>query len=497
MFSYLRIIQKISLYKLTAHNLALCVLITLMAVTPILKAGMYPGMFAFMMVCCWLIFALSLADFTRHNYSQQKLKQFWQQYKHWLLVWLVFTLIVITHLSIIPKTIGLNYILLSDNRGWSSLPLTLKGPIDLFAGLRFWAFFSCMWLIAAFVSSLQATRVRIIIYTIIVASSFQVLYGLYLHISGELNVLGIWTKEHYLKDATGTFVNRNHYAGFLAICLPITLAFCLSLDTYKHQRTPKPIYHYWIALAYTSLVLIAITSSHSRMGLTAAIFGTTIMLITKRKLSSATSSQHQGKMVIALIASLILFLLWFGIEDIINRYSHLETGDGRITIWSSIFDMPIIGWFIGAGPGSFHDLYLLLQPNTTSARINFAHNDYLEFIFEVGIVMGLVFLFTLLAWVKALVSKPALSTSLIKIGALGSISAIALHSIVDFNLQIPASAIYFWVAVGLVVNKNLFTANTISELKSNHNQHNKKRRKTKKHRPKSLLKQLSNYFEPN
>jgi len=56
------------------------------------------------------------------------------------------------------------------------------------------------------------------------ASSFQAIYGVAHLASGNTSVLGLWTKEYFFDDATGTFVNRNHFSGMLAIASPLVLS---------------------------------------------------------------------------------------------------------------------------------------------------------------------------------------------------------------------------------------------------------------------------------
>ncbi|MCP3953366.1 MAG: hypothetical protein GY697_14285 [Desulfobacterales bacterium] len=81
-----------------------------------------------------------------------------------------------------------------------------------------------------------------------------------------------------------------------------------------------------------------------------------------------------------------------------------------------------------------------------------AHNDYLEFIFDFGLIGSGLIVAALVIWFKHIQVK---GWSLIQYGALGGIVAIAIHSLGDFNLQIPGVAVTFWVAVGLLMNPNI------------------------------------------
>ena len=83
--------------------------------------------------------------------------------------------------------------------------------------------------------------------------------------------------------------------------------------------------------------------------------------------------------------------------------------------------------------------------------VEFAHNDYLQMVAEIGFVG-----FAILLVLGVVVVGKALAASSQPVGAeerylgiacVGSLTAIALHSFVDFNLYIPANALLFvWIA---------------------------------------------------
>ena len=54
------------------------------------------------------------------------------------------------------------------------------------------------------------------------AGVFQATYGAAEFLSGRQQIFG-YVKKYYLESATGTFINRNHYASMLAMCAPFAL----------------------------------------------------------------------------------------------------------------------------------------------------------------------------------------------------------------------------------------------------------------------------------
>ena len=91
---------------------------------------------------------------------------------------------------------------------------------------------------------------------------------------------------------------------------------------------------------------------------------------------------------------------------------------------------------------------------------NHAHNDYLEFATETGLVglalLGLAVISSLLVAVIAQYRRRDPLMRGLSFAAIMGICAIMIHSTVDFNLQIPANAITFmlllamgWIALGM------------------------------------------------
>jgi O-antigen ligase len=82
-----------------------------------------------------------------------------------------------------------------------------------------------------------------------------------------------------------------------------------------------------------------------------------------------------------------------------------------------------------------------------------AHNDYVQFTAEVGYIglglLGLVVVFTLFV---ALVAQARRRDPLMRgmsFASIMGVTAILIHSAVDFNLQIPANALLFMVLLAL------------------------------------------------
>jgi O-antigen ligase len=365
------------------------------------------------------------------------------------MVWLVFCVGILTHTLLITKLVGLKDMFSSDV--WLHLNEVKNSSDSVLPSLRVWSFFTCMWIIAWRVSWLNERQISWLLLIVFCASSFQAIYGLTHFLIGGPSILGLWDKQYYLGDATGTFVNRNHFSGMLAISWPLILSALLASKPLLFTRATTTV-RWSVVIVYSFVVMLAVISSHSRMGVAAALLGVTVWGCVYARSRGVERQKQLGWLPWLIVASFILLAIWFGIDDVLKRYTILANGDTRIQIWSALFDLPVQAWIVGIGPGNFEDVFRLVQPAYMKTRTIHAHNDYLEFFLEFGLLIGIAIVLSFSYWLWRLFPRGSMS---LRAGAAGSLAAIAAHSMVDFNLQVLGSAVFFWVAVGLMMNPNL------------------------------------------
>jgi O-antigen ligase len=294
-------------------------------------------------------------------------------------------------------------------------------------------------------------RARIIAaaYTLVASGFAQAMYGALLALGFEA------------ESAHGVFANRNHFAGYLVMCLSIGLGVLIGSLTGDVSQNWKQFARNtmaWILsakmlvrLALVAMV-IALVLSHSRMGNTAffssmLVTGAIGLLLAKRAPRS----------MVVLIASLVvidIFIVgtYFGVEKVVDRIEQttMQTEDRdevagyAIAMWK---DYPVLG----SGLGSFRVVFPRYRGPDLGELFTHAHNDYLEFASETGIVgISLLGLLVLTSFVAALRAQYLRRDPLmrgISFGSMMGIIALMIHSTVDFNLQIPANAITFMLVL--------------------------------------------------
>jgi O-antigen ligase len=243
----------------------------------------------------------------------------------------------------------------------------------------------------------------------------------------------------------GPYVNHNHYAGLMEMLFPIPLVIFLS------PRVQRP--HKIMAVTASAVMASTIFLCGSRGGMFA--FAVQIGLLTAIFLSR----RERGRTAMAMGAFLVVafvVLAWIGSGELVQRMTTIPiqtrtelSGGLRLSIDRDCLKMfaqkPITGW----GLGVFAEVYPQFRSFYSNFAIEQAHNDYLQFLTEAGAVGFAIivwFLFTVYrtAIRKLRVANADLNTE-VALALLLGVTGILVHSFVDFNLQIPANALMFFM----------------------------------------------------
>jgi putative inorganic carbon (hco3(-)) transporter len=309
-------------------------------------------------------------------------------------------------------------------------------------------------------------RKKFFIVSLVALGICEAFYGIVQYLTGWQQIF-TYVKKFDLEEATGTYINRNHYAGFLEMILPFSLALvfyeCAKLRGSRgksmslRKLIAKSGLHSLILWLCVSVILsAALVFSRSRMGILAAASSVLVIfaLIAISRFHGRTSSLLAAMFIVLSIG----LALWIGPGPIVSRFQSVEDeyslgGPSRVSIWRDA--LPLIQhhpWF-GTGLGTFPTAYTSGQTTFLTQFVNHAHNDYLEFAADLGIPAAFVLfasVFLILARaVRAFLFGEGDFERVLALGCVGSIVAILLHSFADFNLYIPANALLFSVILGL------------------------------------------------
>ncbi|MDD5035704.1 MAG: O-antigen ligase family protein [Methylococcaceae bacterium] len=336
--------------------------------------------------------------------------------------------------------------------------------IALLKGMAYWVFFGLVLLLVNSVA-----RLKTLAYVVVVSGIFQAFYGSVMTLSG-LEYGFFHKKQAYLGVATGTFVNRNHLAGYLEMCLALGIGLLLSDPGGAGSSQWRAQLKYWLqlllgpkALLRLGLVImvIALVLTHSRMG-NSAFFTS---LLTSGTLGLILFKNAKKSTVILLASLVVIDVLivgtWFGVEKVAQRIEQTSlVGEDRDDVDVYATHLLWDYWLTGSGAGSFYNAFIAYKSPGLSGFYDHAHNDYLQFACEFGLMgflpLALAVSCCLWAGVKAQRKRRAsLQRGMAFASSMGLI-ALLMHSSVDFNLQIPANALLFvslmalsWIALCL------------------------------------------------
>jgi O-antigen ligase len=166
------------------------------------------------------------------------------------------------------------------------------------------------------------------------------------------------------------------------------------------------------------------------------------------------------------LAAMIGVLVWIGGNELTRRFAsihsetqHELTGGVRLTIDRDCLRMWRQKPFLGSGLGTFPVIYPQFRSFYTNFFVNEAHNDYLQLLTETGLAgfaIGLWFLVVTFrrAWRK-LDNWTENANGSLTIAALLGCVGILVHSLLDFNLQVPANAVMFYVLCAIAASHPL------------------------------------------
>lgn len=314
-------------------------------------------------------------------------------------------------------------------------------------------------------------RLTLLLATLVVSGTLQAFWGAFNTLSG-LEWLLVGPKVHYLGDATGTFVNRNHLAGYLEMTLACGIGLLMAL------RDGRPFS--WVNLLELLLgpkarlrlalvvMVIALVMSHSRMGNTA--FFASLLLAGGLFVLIEKEHRLRNSLILAslILIDVLVISQYFGLERLKDRLLSTQLQDvvvnGEVVQQANEVRDDVYGYaiplllerpLVGQGAGTFEAVFPKYPGEDIRLHFDHAHNDYLQFAIEFGLLGTLpLAAFVLLAlWhaLRAMWKRESVYRSGVGLGAAMGIIALLIHSSTDFNLQMPANAATYVVVCAIAV----------------------------------------------
>ncbi len=239
----------------------------------------------------------------------------------------------------------------------------------------------------------------------------------------------------------GPYVNRNHFAGLMEMLLPMALVLSFSKRVHPVTRATY--------LLCVFLIAAAVTMSKSRAGV--LIVGMELLVIVLMVLPKGTKNSR-----LALRSLAVLGVIVFVAAGVASNFMAKFHSDDLIRIGTTMDSLkmfkahPFAGW----GLGTFPYVYPQYRSYFSWYFINHAHNDYAELLVETGaagIALMLWFLSVVFTqgWSRCSGWRSQEEPAFQLAGLLG-IAGLLVHSLVDYNLHIPANAVFLFALCAVV-----------------------------------------------
>jgi len=309
---------------------------------------------------------------------------------------------------------------------------------------------------------------------------FLVIYGLAMALFALVqhftwNGRFFWLRPTEVTTPFGPFANHNHFAGYMELLIPIPIALIITRAVTIELRL---LFGFAAALMGVAAVL-----SLSRGGMisiaASMLFLVVMSLHVARKRRKSTSKgalyrlASQVASVIAIGAVISVGIAWIGADPVLNRVTQGQQLGGGSTketfyssrgwVWRDTMTMIGANPLLGVGMGAYDTAFAIYTKSDGSIRVPQAHNDYLQVVADCGVVGGLIALWLVVLLFRA-IFRGARSTdplySALALGCGAGIFAMLIHSLFDFNLQLPSNALLFLLLSAVVVRVGSLAGNT-------------------------------------
>jgi hypothetical protein len=333
---------------------------------------------------------------------------------------------------------------------------------------------------------------------------FLIIFGLALSVFGLIQRF-TWNGKYYwvIEPSAqppmpfGPFVNHNNFAGYVEMIAPIPVALIL-----RRAVRGELAFFYGFAAAMMGL---AVVMSLSRGGMISLVAGLMFVVAFGFRGSGKRRIEDRGSRIedrrrsifdlrssildlrssildprssIPLAASragaiiVMLFTIgagvwWIGADPLIRRIekselapSSMDAGHrgetffrSRGWMWRDTAAMIRDRWALGVGIGAYETAYPIYSSHDGTLVVGQAHNDYLQIMADAGVLGAVIAL-----WFIFLVARDTVRASRhgsrvmsgTALGAAGGMFALLVHSLFDFNFQIPSNALLFLVLTSVV-----------------------------------------------
>jgi hypothetical protein len=301
--------------------------------------------------------------------------------------------------------------------------------------------------------------------TLVILGAIVATVGIVQRATFNGKIYGFWENvQHGL--VFGPFVNRNHFAGWMLMVIPVGLGYLMA-TVYRGVDSSKPglrNFLLWLSSESASravltsfailVMVLSLVLTMSRSGMLALLAAMVAAVMIMGRRQSATSRRAAVGYLICLMVAVVS---WVGLDQIAARFAEADITsiNERPAMWADTIRIAKDFWLTGTGLNTFGISTLFYQTSVPGQHLREAHSDYLQLAAEGGLLLAIPSIISVAAFVRTLrrrLREDVGSIWWIRVGATTGLIAVALQSSVEFSLQMPGNAVMFAVVAGLAIH---------------------------------------------
>jgi len=283
-------------------------------------------------------------------------------------------------------------------------------------------------------------------------------------------VYGFWQPEQGTNgNGFGPFVNRNHFAGWMVMVICLSIGVLCGRIELARDRVRPGLRNFivWFSTSEGSRIIliaasigvmsVSLVSTMSRSGIVSlmcAVGCFAWLMARRRDVKPAT----RVVVISALSGVLIASLDWRGADRLLQWFADTRHLESRFAAWRDGWQVVREFPMVGTGMSTYPDAMLFYQKNVLEFWMTHAHNDYLQFLAEGGLLVSVpttIAVVFLVITVRRSVNEARHDRYeyWVRTGAGVGLIAIAIQETVEFSLHIPGNAVLFATLAAVAVSR--------------------------------------------
>jgi putative inorganic carbon (HCO3(-)) transporter len=265
----------------------------------------------------------------------------------------------------------------------------------------------------------------------------------------------------------GTYINTNHFAGYLEIALAVSFAVIWRELMHNRERGDRirdiadrfekraiPLIG---PILLWAVIAAGIALTRSRGGILAALLTTVTLIVLAPLHRRHTRAAMAAIPAVLIVLAGLIFVAFTTGEAPLLRFLASDPrdvgSDMRTEIWSASLRAFHHSPLLGTGLGTFREAFRRVQPRSVEGLVEQAHNDFLQMLVTGGWIgaalVTVAFASLLFLLIRGWLAQQHREESAWALAGIGALISLILHGLIEFNMSIPAIPATLAVVAGL------------------------------------------------